>query len=51
MNLALVRSFSSLFQLLAQQALGRVLQGFSEGEIHFPPTYKFDLVSGSYYIA
>ncbi|VDM21909.1 unnamed protein product [Hydatigera taeniaeformis] len=39
------------FQLLQQQAQRRVLQDFSEGKITFPPTYKFDLTSNSYYIA
>ncbi|KAL5963680.1 hypothetical protein TSMEX_008598 [Taenia solium] len=38
-------------ELSQQQAQKRVLQGFSEGKITFPPTYKFDLTSNSYYIA
>ncbi|VDK41042.1 unnamed protein product [Taenia asiatica] len=38
-------------ELSQQQAQKRVLQGFLEGKITFPPTYKFDLTSNSYYTA
>ncbi|KAL5102911.1 Inositol polyphosphate 5-phosphatase OCRL [Taenia crassiceps] len=38
-------------ELSQQKAQKRVLQGFLEGKITFPPTYKFDLISNSYYIA
>lgn len=36
------------FQLLAQQSIGQILQGYREGNINFAPTYKFDLATNSY---
>ncbi len=35
-------------QLNIERGDGRVFQGFSEGELHFPPTYKMQLGAGIY---
>ncbi|KAM7533739.1 hypothetical protein Aperf_G00000109496 [Anoplocephala perfoliata] len=35
-------------ELLTQQSLGLILEGYREGSIDFAPTYKFDLVTNAY---
>ena len=35
-------------QLMNEMREGRILNGFSEGTIRFPPTYKFDPYSRKY---
>ena len=35
-------------QLLIAYAAGNVFQGFTEGELNFPPTYKYDLFSDDF---
>jgi len=35
-------------QLKIEQAAGNIFQGFHEGDITFPPTYKYDLFSDDY---
>lgn len=35
-------------QLMQQRAAGHVFQGFNEGPIMFPPTYKYDTFSDDY---
>jgi len=35
-------------QLLIEYAAGNVFQGFTEGELNFPPTYKYDLFSDDF---
>ena len=39
---------SSLLPFQLEQEAGNVFQGFREGQITFPPTYKYDLFSDDY---
>ena len=46
LNCVLLQLYSDLLngdQLVLEQSAGNVFQGFREGAITFPPTYKYDL--------